>query len=65
VGYEASCRGTANQGLEALDRAVNRQCPTGARDQGVSLLSDNGWQPTSMVLMEACNTWGIHPPFTR
>src|SRR6266508_3895695 len=44
--------------------AVNHRFPNGARDQGVSLMRDNGCQPTSMVLMEACNTLGIHQTFT-
>jgi putative transposase len=50
--------------LEALDMAVNRQCPNGARGQGMSLMSDHGCQPTSLALMQACHTLGIHQAFT-
>jgi putative transposase len=64
VGDDASLRGMANPWLEALDMAVNRRFPNGARDQGVSLMSDNGCQPPSMVFMEACNTLGMHQTCT-
>lgn len=47
-----------------LDMAVNRQCPSGARGQGISLRSDNGCQPTSLAFMRACNTLEIHQAFT-
>ena len=33
----------------ALDMAVNRQFPDGARGQDLSLMSDNGCQPTSLA----------------
>jgi putative transposase len=55
---------TARHWLAALDMAVNHEFPTGARDQGVSLMSDNGSQPTSMAFMQACATLGIHQAFT-
>lgn len=64
VGYEAGIRCTTQQWLQALDRAVNRQFPQGAREQGLSLMSDNGCQPTSRAFMEACSTLGIHQAFT-
>ena len=44
--------------------AVNRQCPSGARGQGISLRSDNGCQPTSLAFMRARNTLEIHQAFT-
>jgi putative transposase len=44
--------------------AVNRQCPAGARGQGVSLMRDNGGQPTALAFREACGTMGIHQVFT-
>ena len=47
VGHDAGLRCTAQHWLEALDMAVNRQFPQGARGQGVSLMRDNGCQPTS------------------
>ena len=45
--------------------AVNQQFPDGARGQGLSLMSDNGCQPTAVAFMEACRTLGIHQTFTR
>jgi transposase InsO family protein len=44
--------------------AVNQQFPDGARGQGLSLMSDNGCQPTAVAFMEACRTLGIHQTFT-
>ena len=44
--------------------AVNRQFPNGAREQGLSLMSDNGCQPTAVACMQACSTLGIHQTFT-
>jgi putative transposase len=64
VGYEVGLRCTTQQWLAALDRAVNRQFLGGARGQGLSLMSDNGCQPTSMAFMQACNILGIHQVFT-
>jgi putative transposase len=48
----------------ALDRAVNRQGPEGARGQGLSLMRENGCQPPSMAFRHACNSLGIHQVFT-
>ena len=48
----------------ALEMAVNRQFPEGARDQGVHLMSDNGCQPTSIAFMKTCNLLDIHQAFT-
>jgi transposase InsO family protein len=64
VGHYAGLRCTGQQWLEALDTAVNRQFPHGARGQGVSLMSDNGCQPTSTAFMRACATLEIHQAFT-
>jgi putative transposase len=64
VGYYAGVPCTARHWRAALDMAVNRECPTGARDQGVSLMSDHGCQPTSLAFMQACQTLGIHQVFT-
>jgi transposase InsO family protein len=44
--------------------AVNCEFPKGARGQGLSLMSDNGCQPTLLAFMEACGTLGIHQAFT-
>jgi putative transposase len=64
VGYDAGIRCTAQQWRLALDMAVNRQCPAGVREQGLSLMSDNGCQPTSVAFMQACSALGIHQTFT-
>lgn len=64
VGYYAGIQCTAKHWLAALDMAVNRQFPAGARGQGLSLMSDNGCQPTSLAFMEACSTLSIHQAFT-
>lgn len=64
VGYYAGLRCTAQPWLEALDLAVNRQVPQGARGQGVSLMRDNGCQPTSTTFMQTCATLEIHQAFT-
>ena len=59
VGDYAGMPCTARHGLEALDRAVNRQFPDGARGKGLSRMSDHGCQPTSTALMQACGILGI------
>ena len=64
VGYYAGTPCTARHWLAALDMAVNRQFPAGARDQGLSVMSDNGCQPTALAFMKACSTLGIQQAFT-
>jgi putative transposase len=59
VGYDAGTPCTARHGLTALDMAVHQPLPQGARAQGVSLMSENGGQPTAITFMKACNTLGI------
>jgi putative transposase len=64
VGYSAGIQCKAQDWLSALDMAVNRQFLHGARDHGLSLMRDNGCQPTSLVFMRACATLEIHQAFT-
>jgi putative transposase len=64
VGHYAGLRCTAQHWLLALDMAVNRQFPQGARGQGLSLMSDNGCQPTAKVFMHECRLLGIEQAFT-
>jgi putative transposase len=64
VGYYAGTPCTARHWLTALDMAVQGQFPDGARGQDVSLMSDNGCQPTSRAFMEACRILRIHQAFT-
>jgi putative transposase len=65
VGYYAGPRCTTQHWLTALDMALNRQFPSGVREQGLSLMSDNGCQPTSLAFMETCAALEIHQAFTR
>jgi putative transposase len=44
--------------------AVNRQFPHGTRGQGVSLMSDNGCQPTALAFMKACSPLEMQQAFT-
>jgi transposase InsO family protein len=44
--------------------AVNRQCPQGARAQGVSLMSDHGCQPAATAFRQAGATVGLQQAFT-
>ena len=64
IGYYAGLQCKSVHWLEALDMAVNIQFPDGARDHGLSLMSDNGCQPTSISFMKACGDLGINHTFT-
>ncbi len=64
VGHHVGLQARTAEWLEALDRAVNRQSPGGVRDQGLSLMSDNGCQPTSVTFLKTCATLGITQAFT-
>jgi transposase InsO family protein len=64
VGYYSGLQCRAKHWLEALDMAVNHQFKDGARDQGLSLMSDNGCQPTSLSFMKASSDLGIRQAFT-
>ena len=64
VGSHVGSQSTARHWLSALDMAVNRQFPEGVQGQGLSLMSDNGCQPTSTALMRACRSLGIQQAFT-
>ena len=64
VGDHAGVRCTATHWLGALDMAVNQPFPEGARGQGLSLMSDNGCQPTAAAFAEASRALGIHQTLT-
>ncbi len=51
VGWKLSLRAKTSEWKEALDRALFRKFPCGVRGQGLSLISDNGSQPTSVAFM--------------
>jgi len=65
VGSHVGSRATSRDWLAALERACDAQFPvSGVRGQGVSLMSDNGCQPTSLAFMRACRTLGVDQAFT-
>ncbi len=64
VGHYAGIQSKSSHWLEALHQAVQTQCPEGARAYDISLMSDNGCQPTSEAFMKACHHMGIHQAFT-
>lgn len=47
LGYSLSLRPQTDLWLEALHQAVSVGCPLGSRSYGITLMSDNGSQPTS------------------
>ena len=66
VGWQFSKMSRTEGWLEALDNAVNRRFPLGARDEVLlpELITDNGCQPISERFMRACNSLGIKQIFT-
>lgn len=67
LGAFVDSRGRAGDWLEALDRAICRQFPAGIREAespGLSLMSDNGSQPTSVKFMREAAALGIRQAFT-
>lgn len=65
VGHFAGTRCLSSHWLQALEGAVTRQFPlAGSKDQGLSLMSDNGSQPTSVAFMRACRHLGVRQAFT-
>jgi putative transposase len=64
VGYYAGPRCTTQHWLTALERALNRPFPSGVREQGLSLMSDNGCQPTALAFIETCAALEIHQACT-
>ena len=64
VGYYAGIQCRSCHWLEALDDAVNREFPDGVKDKKLSIMSDNGSQPTSVAFMKSCREMGIKQAFT-
>lgn len=65
VGHYVGGRCLSRHWLQALEGAVTRQFPlAGSKEQGLSLMSDNGSQPTSVAFMRACHHLGIRQAFT-
>ena len=63
VGWKLSLRAKTSEWKEALDRALCQKFPFGVRGQGLSLISDNGSQPTSVAFMTETAGLGINQIF--
>jgi transposase InsO family protein len=64
VGHYSGKQARTAEWLEALEKGINREFPTGVRGQGLKLMSDNGSQPTSLSFMKACSTLEVEQVFT-
>ena len=65
VGYDLSIQSKSKDWQNALNKAINKQFPQGIRKRkNLSLVSDNGCQPTSESFMRTCNILGIKQIFT-
>jgi transposase InsO family protein len=66
IGYSLKMRSKTQDWLEALNNAVNNQFPQGilSKSQELSLISDNGSQPTATKFMQACSALEIKQIFT-
>lgn len=65
VGYHIGLQSKSCDWQSALEMAINRQFPDGVRGKGLSLVSDNGCQPTSVSFMKNCGILGIKQIFTN
>lgn len=59
VGYKFNIRSKAEDWIEALNMAVDNNCPLGSREYELHLMSDNGSQPTSEKYENAASLLGI------
>lgn len=64
VGHCAGLQAKTWHWLVALNQAVQRQFPQGVSGQGLSLMAENGCQPTAVAFMQACRAMGITQAFT-
>jgi len=66
VGYSLKARSRTDDWLEAINHAVNNQFPNGilSKNNDLSLISDNGSQPTSQKFMKECSALEIKQIFT-
>ena len=64
VGYYVGIECRSRHWLEALNYAVNHEFPDGVKNRGLSLMSDNGSQPTSVAFMKSCREMGTKQAFT-
>jgi len=65
IGYSVSTRSRASEWLDAVNMACNRQFPDGVlrKAEELSLVSDNGSQPTSIAFMRASSVMEIKQIF--
>lgn len=65
IGYSIAKRSRAKEWLQALSNACNMQFPEGvlSKQQPLSLISDNGSQPTSLQYLRACSVLEIERIF--
>ena len=61
---DISLRSRSEDWLRALEMGVNKKFPDGVRGKGLSLISDNGSQPTSRSFMGRMAILGIEQIFT-
>lgn len=64
LGHHTGRRATGADWLLALRRATARQFPDGRIPKELSLMSDNGSQPTSLGFMQGCARLGVRQAFT-
>ena len=64
VGHHAGYQSHGQEWLQALEMAVQEHFPHGVRGRGLSLMSDNGCQPTGKTFKNACALLGIEQAFT-
>jgi transposase InsO family protein len=64
VGHYAGLQAKSAHWLLALEQAVQQQFPAGVQGHGLWLMSDNGYQPTSVAFMKTCATLGTTQAFT-
>lgn len=64
VGHYSGRQARTGEWLDSLERGLNREFPSGARGQGLKLMSDNGSQPTSLSFMKACSNLEVEQVFT-
>lgn len=60
LGHKLSIRSKADDWIEALNMAVQNNCPLGAREYNLNLMSDNGSQPTSIKYQTAIDLLKIN-----
>jgi len=64
VGWDLALRSRAAEWKQVLEQAVTTEFPDGVRGNGLSLISDNGTQPTAIAFMKTTATLGINQIFT-